>query len=171
MSGERVGRIGALRIAKVMPRACEELPAIFNPHVESDAYGRHTNLWVHDGGGLETAFYGDGPSTYARARRPGSWVCMNRRSCVPASLTQRQPSWGANPAKFAAAGVYVSKHTLAPRTRSIYARMSLRRWYWWFRRALRGGNGLTIIAREARGAAGYVFLRGRRLLLGRNADS
>lgn len=59
-------------------------------------------------------------------------------------------------------GGYVAKHALAPQTRSIYARMWLRRWYWWFRQALCGGNGLTIIGWEAKGAARYLALRLRR---------
>lgn len=59
-------------------------------------------------------------------------------------------------------GAYLVKYTLARDTRNTFAKMWLRRWYWWLRQALRGGNGLMIIGWEAKGAARYLALRLRR---------
>ncbi len=121
--------------------------------------------------GPGTPWYGDDPDVQARAGFAGWWALYaptvsvahhHRRKAAAAGPLNRTYSIGT--------GAYLAKHAISPKTGPIYFRMTARRWYWWVRQALRGGNGLTVLGWEAKGAAGYLALRARRKLSGCAAE-
>ena len=117
-------------------------------------------------------YYGEDPDIQARASYAGWWGVYEPAAVVAHHHRRKSADAGALDRTYSIGiGAYLAKHTLAPLSRRTYARMWLRRWYWWLRQALRGGNGMTILGWEARGAVGYLVLRARRKLSRRAMSS